>query len=93
MGAIRTLTHAQLVRRNPTLLLPGSFGYVLRRARLDAGCSQKQLTQDTGVCRQQIRQAEHGQRMPNMLNVMKLADGLGVMFSYHPDRGWSYRFI
>ena len=53
-----------------------SIGLSMRRARLDAGLSIRELSVKSGVSENSISNHELGSYMPGLLNLVKLADAL-----------------
>ena len=55
-----------------------SFGEVLRRLRVEKGFTQQQLADQMNIDRTNITNWETGRRMPDVANVSRLAEALGV---------------
>jgi transcriptional regulator with XRE-family HTH domain len=54
------------------------FGERMRALRLEAGLSQEQLATKAGIHRTYIGGVERGERNLSLLNIMRIADALGV---------------
>ena len=50
------------------------IGKSLKQARENENLSQRKLAQDTGINQQSISRWESGQRLPNILDLIKLAN-------------------
>ncbi|MBN9518771.1 helix-turn-helix transcriptional regulator [bacterium] len=55
-----------------------TFADVLRNLRTEAGWTQQQLADKSGIPISSIRGHEQGQRVPSWASVVKLAKALGV---------------
>jgi transcriptional regulator with XRE-family HTH domain len=55
-----------------------SFGRRVRRLRMAMGVSQEALGERSGIHRTYVGGIERGERNISLLNIAKLADGLGV---------------
>lgn len=58
---------------------PAALGRAVRAIRNERGISQVQLSEKSGLQRGWLSNLEHGRRNPNFVNVVRLADGLGVL--------------
>jgi transcriptional regulator with XRE-family HTH domain len=54
------------------------FGQKLRAIRESKGMSQEKLANDSGLDRTYVSGIERGKRNPSLINISKLAKGLGV---------------
>jgi len=54
------------------------FGRRLAQLRRERGCSQEQLSADSGLARSYLSGVERGQRNIGLINICRLADTLGV---------------
>jgi transcriptional regulator with XRE-family HTH domain len=57
---------------------PGSFGDILRHARLDAGLTQSQLVRLSGIPKPTLSRYENGHVMPSLATLARLADALDL---------------
>jgi transcriptional regulator with XRE-family HTH domain len=55
-----------------------ALGKAVRAMRTERGLSQSQLAEATGFMQSWVSQVERGARNPSWLNVVRLAEGLGV---------------
>lgn len=55
-----------------------ALGRAVQAIRTEAGLSQVQLSEATGLMQSWISHIEHGRRNPTWSNIVRLADGLGV---------------
>ena len=55
-----------------------ALGRAVQAVRAEAGISQVQLCDKTGLTQSWISHIEHGRRNPTWSNIVRLADGLGV---------------
>jgi transcriptional regulator with XRE-family HTH domain len=58
-----------------------TFGTAVRERRAAIGLSQEQLADRCGFDRTYISMLERGVRSPSLLNLAKLANGLGITLS------------
>jgi transcriptional regulator with XRE-family HTH domain len=58
-----------------------ALGRAVRALREEGGISQVKLAAATGFRQSWISQVEHGKRNPSWTNVVRLAEGLGVLVS------------
>ena len=58
-----------------------SIGENIKKARIDAGLSQKQLGERLGITAQSVAQWETGRREPKYQSIVKIADALNVPVS------------
>lgn len=58
-----------------------SIGENIKKARIDAGLSQKQLGECLGITAQSVAQWETGRREPKYQSIVKIADALNVPVS------------
>jgi transcriptional regulator with XRE-family HTH domain len=56
----------------------GTFGALLRDARLAAGFSQSDLSERSGLPKPTLSRYENGHVLPSLATLRKLADALGV---------------
>ncbi|MFZ2651675.1 MAG: helix-turn-helix transcriptional regulator [Burkholderiaceae bacterium] len=63
----------------PKSLIP--FGKTIRQRRMELGLSQEVLAERCGFDRTYISMLERGTRNPSLLNLIKLAKGLGTSVS------------
>jgi transcriptional regulator with XRE-family HTH domain len=56
----------------------GSFGALLRDARLSAGLSQSDLSDRSGLPKPTLSRYENGHVLPSLITLRKLAEALGV---------------
>jgi transcriptional regulator with XRE-family HTH domain len=61
--------HAELLR---------AFGRAVRGLRTERGLSQERLAELAGIHRTYVADVERGERNVGLVNVARLADGLGV---------------
>ncbi len=73
VGARRRITPVQAT--SPIL---SAFGSRVRATREDAGLSQEQLADRSGLHRTYVGSVERGERNIALLNIIKLAEGLAV---------------
>jgi transcriptional regulator with XRE-family HTH domain len=57
---------------------PGTFGAILRQARLDAGMTQSQLVRASGIPKPTLSRYENGHVMPSLATLARLADALDL---------------
>jgi len=62
-------------------------GVLLRKARTEAGMSQKQLAEAAGVSARRITQYEYGQKPVPVAELQQIADVLRLNMSYFMDEG------
>jgi transcriptional regulator with XRE-family HTH domain len=55
-----------------------ALGRAVQAIRAEAGISQMQLCESTGLTQSWISHIEHGRRNPTWSNIVRLAAGLGV---------------
>jgi transcriptional regulator with XRE-family HTH domain len=55
-----------------------ALGRAVQAIRAEAGVSQVQLAEKTGLVQSWISHIEHGRRNPTWSNIVRLAEGLGV---------------
>jgi transcriptional regulator with XRE-family HTH domain len=55
-----------------------ALGRAVQAIRAEAGLSQVQLAEKTGLVQSWISHIEHGRRNPTWSNIVRLAEGLGV---------------
>lgn len=67
----------------PKSLIP--FGKAIRAQRLELGLSQELLAERCGFDRTYISMLERGTRNPSLLNLVKLAKGLGTSVSQQTE--------
>lgn len=63
----------------PTSLIP--LGHAIKKHRVRMGFSQEKLAERCGFDRTYISMLERGKRNPSLLNLIRLADGLGISVS------------
>lgn len=63
--------------RDPTI----KFGLTIKNLRSKQEISQETLAERAGVHRNYIGLIERGERTPNLVNIVKLAKGLGIKAS------------
>ena len=78
-NTIRDVTH--VYNRNPGECLEEEvwrkeFGHQLRRAMMDAGITQDQLSEDTGISRQMLSRYIHGNSTPSGYVLSRLSEVL-----------------
>lgn len=66
-----------MARQNRTDILK-QFGKTLRAYRLEAGLSQEKLAAKAGLDRTYIGGSERGERNIALVNIVRLADALGI---------------
>jgi transcriptional regulator with XRE-family HTH domain len=57
---------------------PGTFGNILRQARLDAGLTQSQLVRRSGIPKPTLSRYENGHVMPSLQTLARLAEALDL---------------
>lgn len=62
-----------------------SIGKRIRNLRIDAGLTQKQLAEISGLAEITIRQYENGKREPKLQALMKISNALDVAIIYFLD--------
>ena len=55
-----------------------TIGQAMKKARLDKGYSQARLSMKSGISSQNISYWEHGISFPTIINLIPIADALGV---------------
>lgn len=58
--------------------IPDNFGMILCQARIQAGLTQQQLADITGMHQGDISRIERGFSEPSLATIKRLADGLGM---------------
>ena len=60
--------------------IKGKFGFLVRLRRLSLGWTQKELSDQAGLCRTQVSRIERGKHIPHALNIRKLERVLKMKF-------------
>lgn len=66
-----------MARQNREAILK-QFGETLRAFRLEAGLSQEKLAAKAGIDRTYVGGSERGERNVALVNIVRLADALGI---------------
>jgi transcriptional regulator with XRE-family HTH domain len=64
----------------------GAFGRAIRTLREEMGISQEELAHRSGIDRSYMGAVERGERNVSLRNILRIADGLGVLTSALFDR-------
>lgn len=64
----------------------GAFGRAIRALREEMGISQEELAHRSGIDRSYMGAVERGERNVSLRNILRIADGLGVLTSALFDR-------